>query len=466
MMKHLNLIPLLLITLLFSCQPPDTTKTSDKPNFVVIFCDDLGYGDLGTYGHPTILTPNLDQMATEGQKWTNFYVAASVCTPSRAALMTGRYPVRNGMCSDKSRVLFPNSVNGLPAEEITVAEALKELGYQTAAIGKWHLGHKEQFLPTNNGFDSYFGIPYSNDMDAQTEGHGYWEFADTIPTRYYNVPLMKDTEIIERPAEQHTITKRYSQAAVDYIKTHKEEPFFIYLAHNLPHIPLFTSEDFAGSSPRGLYGDVIQEIDDGVGKILRTLKDEGLAENTMVIFTSDNGPWRVFRSHGGSAGLLRGGKGNTWEAGMRVPGIFWWPGKIKPGIQTDLGSTLDIFTTLVSMAGGEIPKDRIIDGLDLTATLLEGKESPRDHLFYYRGTEIYAARLGDYKAHYTIQGSYGMWEKKEKLDTPLLFNLSVDPSEEWNIYGDNTEMVAKIDALIEKHRQDLVPGADMLADRE
>ncbi|MEQ9168624.1 MAG: sulfatase-like hydrolase/transferase, partial [Fulvivirga sp.] len=200
--------------------------------------------------------------------------------------------------------------------------------------------------------------------------------------------------------------------------------------------------------------------------ILRTLKDEGLAENTMVIFTSDNGPWRVFRSHGGSAGLLRGGKGNTWEAGMRVPGIFWWPGKIKPGIQTDLGSTLDIFTTLVSMAGGEIPKDRIIDGLDLTATLLEGKESPRDHLFYYRGTEIYAARLGDYKAHYTIQGSYGMWEKKEKLDVPLLFNLSVDPSEEWNIYEDNTEMVAKIDALIEKHRQDLVPGADMLADRE
>ncbi len=463
-MKNLNLIPLFLLAVIYGCQQPETT--SDKPNFVVIFCDDLGYGDLGTYGHPTILTPNLDQMAAEGQKWTNFYVAASVCTPSRAALMTGRYPIRNGMCSDKSRVLFPNSVNGLPESEITVAEALKDLGYQTTAIGKWHLGHKEQYLPTNNGFDSYFGIPYSNDMDAQTEGHRYWDFADSIPVRYYNVPLMKDTEIVERPAEQHTITKRYSQAAVDYIKAHKEEPFFIYLAHNLPHIPLFTSDDFAGSSLRGLYGDVIQEIDDGVGKILQTLKDEGLDENTMVIFTSDNGPWRVFRSHGGSAGLLRGGKGNTWEAGMRVPGIFWWPGKIKPGIQTDLGSTLDIFTTLVSMAGGELPKDRIIDGLDLTETLLQGKKSPRDHMLYYRGTEIFAARMGDYKAHYTIQGSYGMWEEKEKLETPLLFNLSVDPSEEWNIYEDNTEMVAKIDALIEKHRQDLVPGADMLADRE
>ncbi len=465
-MKTLNLIALSLIVLLVGCQQPDSTKTPDKPNFVVIFCDDLGYGDLGTYGHPTILTPNLDQMAVEGQKWTNFYVAASVCTPSRAALMTGRYPIRSGMCSDKSRVLFPNSVNGLPQEEITVAEALKAQGYKTTAIGKWHLGHKEQYLPTNNGFDSYFGIPYSNDMDAQTEGHGYWEFADTIPVRYYNVPLLKDTEVVERPAEQHTITKRYSQAAVDYIKANKDNPFFIYLAHNLPHIPLFTSDDFAGSSLRGLYGDVIQEIDDGVGKILNTLEEEGLAENTMVIFTSDNGPWRVFRSHGGSAGLLRGGKGNTWEAGMRVPGIFWWPGKIKPGIQTDLGSTLDLFTTLVSMAGGQIPDDRIIDGVDLTETLLEGAESPRDHMLFYRGTEIFAARLGDYKAHYTIQGSYGMWEKKEKLDTPLLFNLSVDPSEEWNIYEDNSEMVAKIDALIDKHRQDLVPGADMLADRE
>ncbi len=459
---------LLLVSLIFfySCESPTANEAKGPPNFVVIFCDDLGYGDLGTYGHPTILTPNLDQMATEGQKWTNFYVAASVCTPSRAALMTGRYPIRSGMCSNKARVLFPNSVNGLPQSEITIAESLKDLGYQTAAIGKWHLGHKEQFLPTNNGFDSYFGIPYSNDMDAQTEGKRYWEFADSIPVKYYNVPLMKDTEVYERPAEQHTLTKRYSQAAVDYIKTNGDKPFFLYLAHNLPHIPLFTSPEFAGTSKRGLYGDVIEEIDNGVGKILQALKDEGLDENTLVIFTSDNGPWRVFNHHGGSAGLLRGGKGNTWEAGMRVPGIFWWPGKVKPGIQTDLGSTLDIFTTLVSLAGGDIPKDRVMDGYDLSETLLNNSESPRDHMLFYRGTDLYAARLGDFKAHYTIQGSYGMWEKKEELETPLLFNLSVDPSEEWNIVDHHKNELQKINQLVTDHQAKLVPGKDMLAERE
>ncbi len=467
MMKKLNLsLLIVLIITLFSCDESGTSEPSGPPNFVVIFCDDLGYGDLGTYGHPTILTPNLDQMAAEGQKWTNFYVAASVCTPSRAALMTGRYPIRSGMCSDKSRVLFPNSVNGLPQSEITIAEALKDLGYQTAAIGKWHLGHREQYLPTNNGFDSYFGIPYSNDMDAQTGGRGYWEFADSIPVEYYNVPLMKDTEIVERPAEQHTMTKRYSQAAVDIIKSKGDKPFFIYLAHNLPHIPLFASEAFEDTSLRGLYGDVIEEIDHGVGNILQALKDEGLDENTMVIFTSDNGPWRVFRSHGGSAGLLRGGKGNTWEAGMRVPGIFWWPGKIKPAIQTDLGSTLDIFTTLVSMAGGEIPSDRIIDGVDLTETLLNDAESPRDNMLYYRGTNLFAARQGDFKAHYIIQGSYGMWEERQEQDPPLLFNLSVDPSEEWNVYEDNPEAMEKINQMVKAHQADLVPGEDMLAERE
>ncbi|XOV93330.1 MAG: sulfatase [Bacteroidota bacterium] len=464
-MSKFNLSPILLLLIFFSCHSPES-KPTGPPNFVVIFCDDLGYGDLGTYGHPTILTPNLDQMAAEGQKWTNFYVAASVCTPSRAALMTGRYPVRSGMCSDKARVLFPNSVNGLPQSEITIAEALKDLGYQTAMIGKWHLGHREQFLPTNNGFDSYFGIPYSNDMDKVKGSRPYWEVADSIPTEDYNVPLMKDTEIYERPANQYTLTKRYSQSAVDYIKTRGDEPFFLYLAHNLPHIPLFASKEFAGTSLRGLYGDVIQEIDSGVGDILQALKDKGLDENTMVVFTSDNGPWRVFRSHGGSAGLLRGGKGNTWEAGMRVPGIFWWPGKIAPGIQTGIGSTLDIFTTLISLAGGEIPTDRIIDGLDLSETLLIGDESPRDNMLYYRGSKLFAARLGDYKAHYTIQGSYGMWEEKEDQDPPLLFNLSVDPSEEWNINEEKPEMLEKISQMVKAHEEKLVRGEDMLAERE
>ncbi|HET8737587.1 MAG TPA: sulfatase, partial [Pricia sp.] len=324
--------------------PGEAGEEQRPPNFIIIFADDLGYGDLGVYGHPTIKTPNLDRMAYEGQKWTNFYAAASVCTPSRAALLTGRLPVRSGMASNEHRVLFPDSKNGLPAAEITLAEQLKDVGYATACIGKWHLGHKEQYLPTNNGFDYYFGIPYSNDMN-KTGGKNYKEAAKEGPSAIkiqdYNVPLMRNTEIIERPADQNTITKRYSEEAISFIKKNKEKPFLIYLAHNLPHIPLFASEEFLGKSKRGLYGDVVAEIDDGVGKILAALDEERLAENTIVVFTSDNGPWLPFKTHGGSAGLLRAGKGTTWEGGMREPAIFWGPTTVQPGRVDGLGSTLD-----------------------------------------------------------------------------------------------------------------------------
>ena len=326
----------------------------DPPNFIIIFADDLGYGDLGSYGHPTIRTPNLDRMAHEGQKWTNFYAGASVCTPSRAALLTGRLPVRSGMASNKHRVLFPDSKNGLPASEITLAEQLKTVGYRTACIGKWHLGHKEQYLPTNNGFDYYFGIPYSNDMDKVTD-MPYWEYwqqkDDAIKTEHFNVPLLRNTKTVERPADQHTITRRYSEETVSFIKKNKDRPFFVYLAHNLPHIPLFASKEFTGTSERGLYGDVVEEIDAGVGMILKALEKEGLDKNTIVVFTSDNGPWLPFKLNGGSAGLLRAGKGSTWEGGMREPGIFWGPGRIKQGVITDPGSTLDLFTTFSKMQG-------------------------------------------------------------------------------------------------------------------
>ena len=313
-----------------------------KPNVIIIFCDDLGYGDLGTFGHPTIKTPNLDRLANEGQKWTNFYAAASVCTPSRAGIMTGRYPIRSGMCSDKRRVLFPDSAGGLPQSEVTIARALKHVRYNTACIGKWHLGHLPQYLPTKHGFDYYFGIPYSNDMDAvrklKREDHRHPHYEN------YNVPLMRNEEIIERPANQNTITKRYSEEAVQFIKENRDKPFFIYLAHNLPHIPLFTSEKFKDTSARGLYGDVVEEIDSGVGKIMDTLKQESLDKNTLVVFTSDNGPWLVFNEHGGSAGLLKEGKGMTWEGGMREPTVFYWKGKINPAVVSDIGSTLDLFT--------------------------------------------------------------------------------------------------------------------------
>ncbi|TMM58393.1 sulfatase [Maribacter algarum] len=450
---------------------PDISNEEKKAlNFVIIFADDLGYGDLSSYGNPTINTPNLDRMATEGQKWTNFYSGASVCTPSRAALLTGRLPVRSGMASNKHRVLFPDSKNGLPASEITLAEQLKTVGYQTAAIGKWHLGHKEEYLPTNHGFDYYFGIPYSNDMDMIGGLLPYWEYwqqpNDSIKTEHFNVPLFRNTEIIERPANQHSITKRYSEETVSFIRKNKDQPFFVYLAHNLPHIPLFVSAEANGKSERGLYGDVVEEIDNGVGKILTVLEEEGLAENTIVVFTSDNGPWLSFKNNGGSAGLLRAGKGTTWEGGMREPGIFWGPGNIKPGLITDLGSTMDLFTTFSSLAGAKIPDDHVVDGVDLSETLLSHEPSPRKSVLYYRGTEIYAARLGDFKVHYVTQGAYGELGERQEHETPILYNLSHDAAEKFDISQEHPEILKQIQELVLAHKSKLEAGKDQLAERE
>jgi len=437
-------------------------------NFIIIFADDLGYGDLGSYGHPSIATPNLDKMAAEGQKWTNFYAAASVCTPSRASLLTGRLSVRSGMTSHKNRVLFPDSKNGLPADEITLAEKLKVAGYRTACIGKWHLGHKERYLPTNNGFDYYFGIPYSNDMDRVSvlDWWEYWKQPDSlIRTEDFNVPIIRNTEIIERPAIQNTITKRYTEEAISFIKQSNGAPFFIYLAHSLPHIPLFASEEFRGRSRRGLYGDVVEEIDHGIGLILSTLFEEGLDKNTVVVFTSDNGPWLPFKKNGGSAGLLKAGKGTTWEGGMRVPGIFWGA-NIMPGVRYDIASTMDLYPTFISMAGGELPVDRIVDGVDISQTLQFGKSSSRNTLFFYRGPDIYALRYGDYKAHYITEGAYGEFGEKEIHNPPLLFNLSEDPSETTNIAGNHPDILKDIQSVIDRHKAKLMPAADQLEARD
>ena len=439
---------------------------NDRPNIIVIFADDLGYGDLSCYGHPTIITPHLDKLAYEGQKWTNFYVAASVCTPSRAALLTGRYPIRNGMCSAKSRVLFPNSTGGIPQSEITLAEQLKKAGYATAAVGKWHLGHRKQYLPTNNGFDSYFGIPYSNDMDRKspkglTRKEVFWE----AKNEYFNVPLLKDEEEFERPANQHTLTKRYNEAAVQFIKEKQEQPFFLYLAHNLPHVPLFASEDHLGTSKRGLYGDVVQEIDYAVGQIIEALKETGLDKNTLVVFTSDNGPWLAYNDHGGSAGLLHDGKGTTYEGGMRVPAIFWWPGKVKPAVVDEIGSTLDIFNVCSKLASVEVPKDRQMDGFDLTPVLFELEESPRQNMLYYRGTSQYAARQGAYKLHYITETAYTKNTNRIVHEKPLLFNVEVDPSEKYNIADEHPEVIGSIEDMVQAHKATVVPVKDQLAER-
>ena len=445
------------------------SQTESSPNFIIIFADDLGYGDLGSYGHPSIATPNLDRMAREGQKWTNFYAAASVCTPSRASILTGRLSVRNGMSSHKRRVLFPDSKYGLPESEITLAEQLKKVGYRTACIGKWHLGHKEKYLPTNHGFDYYFGIPYSNDMNRihELDWKEYYQQPDSlVKTEHFDVPLMRNTETIERPANQNTITKRYAEETVSFIQENMDVPFFIYLAHSLPHIPLFVSKSFEGKSRRGLYGDVIEEIDHGVGQILNTLEELGLDGNTIVVFTSDNGPWLTFGKNGGSAGLLRAGKGTTYEGGMRVPGLFWAPGLVKPGVVYDIGTTMDLFTTFSSMAGVESPDDRIIDGLNIKETLFNGKKDIREIFLYYRGTDMYAVRYKEFKAHYITEGEYGDFGEKEFHDPPLLYNLEVDPGESDNIAHKYPQILAEIARIVKNHKADLIIGQDQLEARE
>ena len=444
---------------------------AEKPNFVVIFCDDLGYGDLGCFGHPSIRTPHLDRMAVEGQRWTNFYVGASVCTPSRAALLTGRLPVRNGMMSARRRVLFPDSKGGLQKSEVTIAECLKAVGYATAAVGKWHLGHLPEYLPVAHGFDSYWGIPYSNDMDARRGFPNYRQAGRkdpnyVAPIEQYQVPIMEGTKVIERPANQHTLTGRYTEKAVEFIRASKDKPFFLYLAHSLPHIPLYAGKDHRGKSRRGIYGDVIEEIDAGVGRILATLKELKIDEKTLVVFTSDNGPWLPFNTHGGSAGLLREGKGTTFEGGMREPTLFRWPGRMKPGVQMEMGTTMDLLPTFCSLAGAKIPDDRTLDGFDLSSVLL-GKEakSPRDRVYYWREEKLYAIRVGAWKAHFITQGCYGIGEKRTEHATPQLYNLEHDPSEKYNVAGNHPDVVKKLVAAADGHRRSIKPVADQLIRR-
>ena len=301
---------LVLIISVLSCKETKLTevKTTDLPNIVYIFTDDLGYGDLSTFGAQDISTPNIDRLADEGIKFTDFYSASSVCSPSRAGLLTGRIPQRMGINS----VFFPESFTGMPSQEITIAEMLKERHYKTGIVGKWHLGHRVEFLPLQQGFDTYFGIPYSNDMES--------------------VVYMRDNEVETFEVDQRYTTKTYTEESMKFIEENKDTPFFLYLSHNMPHVPIYASDDFIGTSKRGLYGDVIQEIDWSVGQILKKLEELDLLEDTLVIFSSDNGPWLVMQDHGGSAGILREGKQFTFDGGMRVPTLAMWKGKIPAGI--------------------------------------------------------------------------------------------------------------------------------------
>jgi arylsulfatase A len=434
-------------------------SAGERPNIVIIYADDLGYGDLGCYGHPTIRTPHLDRMAAEGMRFTQFYSAAEVCTPSRAALLTGRYPIRNGMCHDQIRVLRNNSTGGLPQAEVTLAEMLKAQGYATACIGKWHLGvwaNDPQHHPKQHGFDVHFGLPHSNDMNPSVGNPKMAGALAEQKAEWWNAPLYLGMELVEKAADQTTLTRRYTEAAVKFIHASKDKPFFLYFPHTFPHTPLFASPDFQGKSPRGLYGDVVEELDWSVGRVLEALRESDLAQNTMVVFSSDNGPWLIMGETGGSAGLLREGKGSTWEGGMRVPGIVWWPGKIQPAVCRDVACTMDLLPTVAKLTGATLPSDRVLDGMDLTPLLFGSGKVAREIFCYYRGQRLYAARVGPWKAHFITQPAYGP-EKPVIHDVPELYQIEEDPSEVRNVAANHPEVIAMIRASVEKHRGTVQP---------
>jgi len=462
------------------------TRAATPPNVIIIFTDDQGYGDVNSFS-PTqgLQTPELDQMVAEGLKFTDFYSSSSVCSPSRAGLMTGRYPRRAGVPG----VLYPFSTGGLKPSEITIAEALKDKGYATAMIGKWHLGHKPEFLPTSQGFDSYLGIPYSNDMRQDgsmplakdvrfLEGLTQEDFQKYQPEQrpapkdgekkisarqHYlkydqfksKVPLMRDTEVIEWPVDQSQTCIRYTEEAINFIKTNQKQPFFLVYAHTMPHVPLFASENFKGKTEKGLYGDVIEEIDWTVGQVLQTLKELEIDKNTLVVFSSDNGPWLKKGEGAGSAGPLREGKHTTYEGGQRVPTIFWWPGTITAGSVTDfIASNLDLMPTIASLAGAALPQDRIIDGVDISPVLMGKPEqaNPRNYFAYARGQAI---RVGDWK----YRNVRGRKKKGSAADSAgvngELYNLKEDIGEQKNLIGDYPEKASELQKLLQEHNTNI-----------
>ena len=402
------------------------------PNFVLIFTDDQGYQDVGCFGAPKIRTPHLDRMAEEGMQLRDFYAAAPTCTQSRAALLTGCYPKRIGMTS----VLFPKTSVGLHPDETTIAEILKSKGYATACIGKWHVGDQTKFLPTRQGFDSYFGVPYSNDMRTKRNG-------------VTGISLMRDEKIIEHPVELATLTKRYTEEAIRFVEAHRDGPFFLYLPHTMPHVPLAASPEFRGKSKGGLYGDVIEEIDWSVGRILAKLVELGIDERTLVVFTSDNGPALGKNEKGGAALPLRGGKLTTNEGGMRVPCIVRWPGRVPAGsVCREPAMTIDLLPTLASLAHATLPDDRTIDGRDIWPLLAGEKDarSPHDALYYYRGAKLEAVRSGRWKLHFPRKIVRGKDGPKAK-GAYKLYNLDRDVSESKNVARVNPDIVERLSEL-------------------
>ena len=472
---HLKqIIPILLITISCLAQGAQNTDITGQPNFIIIYTDDMGYADAGPYGNPLIKTPSIDLLAQTGQAWTNFYASAPVCTPSRGALLTGKLPVRTGLYGDNMAVFFPGSKRGMPHSEKTIAEVFQDHQYATGMFGKWHLGDAKTYYPTRHGFDEWIGIPYSNDMDWEVDGinlsniftppqdaaEKYRQVYPKVRKQIFNpdindwqVPLIfsqrqlngsfNDIEL-ERPANQNLITQRYTRESVRFMheSVKAKKPFFLYLSHSMPHVPLFRSPKFEGKSQRGIYGDVIEEIDWSVGEILTAVKELAIDKNTYIVFTSDNGPWLNFGDHAGSAKPLRNGKATTFEGGMRVMTLFSGPG-IEHGVINDLGMQTDLYATFSQLAGFE--KSRTVtDSLDLSATLKHHKASPRSFVPFYSGSELRAFRLKDHKIHYITQGAYGLPPERKVHDSPMLIDLINDIGETIDISEKDPTIAAKI----------------------
>ncbi|MHC4508165.1 MAG: sulfatase family protein [Planctomycetota bacterium] len=439
----------------------ERTASVDKPNLVIIFCDDVGYADIGVFGAKGYKTPNLDRMADEGMQFTDFYAAAPSCTPSRAALMTGCYPQRVSL----PNVIGPSAKIGISDDEQTIAEILKPLGYATACYGKWHLGHHPPFLPTRHGFDEYFGLPYSNDM---------WPYHPTNKS-FPDLPLVEGERIIEYNPDQTQLTTWYTERAVRFIEKKKDQPFFVYLPHSMAHVPLFVSDKFKGKSEQGLYGDVMMEMDWSVGQVLSTLKRLGLDKKTLVIFCSDNGPWLSYGDHAGSAKPLREGKGTTFDGGQREPTVMRFPGRIPAGtVCREPASTMDILPTIAKLTGAKLPS-QTIDGKDIWS-LMSGKpdaRSPHEAFFYYRGYALEAVRSGKWKLHLphgyrTLAGrkggTGGQPAKYEQGKIGMtLFDLKSDIGEQHDVSAEHPDVVRRLLALANKMREDLGDSAKKMA---
>ena len=425
---------------------------TDKVNVVLIFADDQGYGDLGCFGSKKIKTPNIDQMAKEGRKFTNFMVASPVCTPSRAALLTGCYPKRVGL---HQHVLFPSSTKGLHPDEYTLADHFKSQGYATACYGKWHLGHHPETLPRQNGFDHYFGIPYSNDMnhpDNKGKPKGgpdgmdiLWNDPESTLTKW-KTPLFENEKIVELPVDQRTITRRCTDKTISFIRKNKDNPFFVYVPHSMPHIPLYVPDEIRDPNPLNAYTCVIEHIDAEVGRIIKTIKDLKLDKNTIIIYTTDNGPWLPFKHHGGSAGPLREGKGTTFEGGQRVPCVMWGPSRIPANTVCDeLMGTIDLLPSLAAITNRKIPSKKKIDGLDASNLILGSGSTPRKEFLHYTSRGVLEGiRSGDWKLLRKKP------RNKKQTEMVMLFNLSEDLGEEINLAQEQPAIVARLSSRMQE----------------